>query len=182
MATPPLPTQTPEIWRRIPRWPGYEASDRGQVRSVRRRLTDGRICGGTILAQRKDRYGYWCVSLKRGKRRRTARVHVLVLEAHAGPCPPGMEGCHEGDNKDDNRLIRLRWDTHAANEAEKVQNGRKDERGERNGHARLTEADVREVRDLAGAGVSRRLLASRYEVSLGTIDSIVQRKRWAHVS
>ncbi len=116
MATLPM---APEIWRRIPRWPGYEASDLGRVRSVKRRLTDGRVCGGQILAQRKDRYGYWRVMLHRGKRRRNVPVHVAVLEAHVSLCPPGMEGCHENDDKDDNRLIRLRWDTHAANEAEK---------------------------------------------------------------
>lgn len=109
----------PEIWRRIPRWPGYQASDYGQVRSVKRRLTDGRVCGGTILRQYKDRYGYWYVWLKRGTRVRKVRVHVAVLEAHRGKCPPGMEGCHNDGNKDDNRLCKLRWDTHAANEGDK---------------------------------------------------------------
>jgi hypothetical protein len=116
MAT-PLPA--PETWRRIPRWPGYEASDYGLVRSVRRRLTDGRICGGQILVQRKDRYGYWSVHLRRGKRKRTVRVHVLVLEAHRGPAPTGQEGCHGPGGKDCNWLSNLRWDTHAANEADK---------------------------------------------------------------
>lgn len=112
----------PEVWLRIPRWPGYEASDQGRVRSVRRRLTDGRVCGGQILEQRRDRYGYWYVWLSRGKRRRKVRVHVAVLEAHRGRRPPGMVGCHENDNKDDNRLIKLRWDTDAANRADRIRN------------------------------------------------------------
>lgn len=109
----------PEHWRRIPRWPGYEASDRGRVRSVRRRLTDGRWCAGTVLAQDKDRDGYWRVTLKRGRRQCRMRVGVAVLLAHRGNRPPGMECCHGDGDKDNNWLYNLRWDTHAANEADK---------------------------------------------------------------
>ena len=103
-----------ERWRDIPGLPGYQASTRGRVRSVDRVLSDGRQCGGAVLAQARDADGYWRVKIGG----RPQLVHRLVLLAFAGPCPPGMEGCH-GNGQDDNTPGSLRWDTHAENERDK---------------------------------------------------------------
>jgi hypothetical protein len=43
----------------------------------------------------------------------------MVLFAFVGPCPEGMECCHENDVRDDNRIENLRWDTHANNLAQR---------------------------------------------------------------
>lgn len=53
-------------------------------------------------------------------------------------------------------------------------------RGEPVGGAKLTEADVREIRRRAGAE-SITALSEHYRVSKSTINLIVARKRWAHV-
>lgn len=42
-------------------------------------------------------------------------VHVLVLKAFHGPCPPGMEACHEDRDHQNNAASNLRWDTHQRN-------------------------------------------------------------------
>ena len=55
---------------------------------------------------------------------RQAKVHHLMLDGFVGPRPPGCDGCHWDDNKTDNRLFNLRWDTKSANERDKVRNGR----------------------------------------------------------
>lgn len=52
------------------------------------------------------------------------RVHLLVLEAFVGPCPPGLEGCHTNGDGLDNKLTNLRWDTHAANMQDRLRHGR----------------------------------------------------------
>jgi hypothetical protein len=68
-----------------------------------------------------------------------------------GPCPPGMEACHNNGDPTDNRLCNLRWDTHANNEADKIRHGtyfiRARLKGERNGNSKLTEEEVRLIRE-----------------------------------
>jgi len=55
--------------------------------------------------------------------------------------------------------------------------------GERNGSAVLTEDNVREIRRLyAGQGWTLQSLAERFGVVKGTINFIVRRKTWRHVT
>lgn len=50
-------------------------------------------------------------------------VACLVLEAFVGLCPEGMECCHQDDDRSNNRLENLRWDTHANNVKDGYRNG-----------------------------------------------------------
>ena len=95
-------------------WPGfsrYEASHRGLIRNRAEKT----------LAARADPDGYLRTTLTRDDDERIpVLVHRAVLEAHAGPCPPGMESCHGKGGQLDNRYPEnLRWDTHQANERDK---------------------------------------------------------------
>lgn len=54
-------------------------------------------------------------------------------------------------------------------------------RGEDNPAARLTEAQVREIKWLQARGAGDRFLAQRYGVSAWTIGEIRRGKRWRHV-
>jgi hypothetical protein len=75
---------------------------------------------GKLLKPFPNDKGYLRVHV--GKQR---YVHDLVLEAWVGPRPPGrVHGCHADDNKTNNRLINLSWETAVANERAKVQHGR----------------------------------------------------------
>lgn len=116
-----------ETWRPVVGWEGlYEVSDQGRVRSVERIVQFGaqtRRVKSTVLKPGKTTKGALFVMLSNGKAR-NRRVHQLVLEAFVGPRPPGMEGCHWDDNKENNAVTNLRWDTHSANELDKVRNGR----------------------------------------------------------
>ena len=53
--------------------------------------------------------------------------------------------------------------------------------GSRNVSARLTEEQVKELREQAGRGTGREELAQRYGISKDTVSRIVRRKLWAHV-
>lgn len=115
-----------ERWADIPGAPGYQVSGHGAVRSVDRRLTDGRLAGGVLLTQYRDGKGYWCVTLVVGGKRKTARVHRLVKLAFTGP-PRGRQVRHRRDDKDDNRASTLRYGTQKDNERDKRGlRGRKD--------------------------------------------------------
>lgn len=114
-----------ERWCPVVGWEGlYEVSDFGRMRSLDRTImrSDGRSMTrrGAPLHPTPDSHGYPTMKLPD---RRTYRVHVLVLEAFVGPCPPGMEGCHENDIGADNWLENLRWGTPSENQHDKVRNG-----------------------------------------------------------
>jgi NUMOD4 motif len=107
-------------WLPVPGYEGaYMFSSTGDVYSLARRQRDGRLRGGQLLRQTRDRNGYWRVGLwDADGRHATVRVHDLVALFH-GPKPPGMHVLHRGDDKDLNHRDRLRYGTPAQNEREK---------------------------------------------------------------
>lgn len=112
-----------EIWRPVVGWEDrYEVSCMGRVRSRRR---EGACYGrtGVIHAGKRTAFGHIVVQLRRPGVREEKRVHRLVLEAFFGPCPDGMEGCHNNGNPSDNRLENLRWDTRSENIRDSVRHG-----------------------------------------------------------
>lgn len=106
-------TPTP-AWAPIPGFPLYEVSPDGRVRNASR---------GTLRKIHSDADGYQRVCLNRDGRGFQRYVHRLVLEAFVGPCPQGMEGCHQDGNKRNNVITNLRWDTHEANIIDLVRSG-----------------------------------------------------------
>lgn len=118
-----------ETWKPIPGWEFYEVSDHGSVRSVPRTVATMRgrrmvewNWQSKVIKQR-DHNGYCMVTLSQNSVRRHAFVHVLVLEAFRGPCPDGMECLHDNGQRDDNRLVNLRWGTRSENRHDSVRHG-----------------------------------------------------------
>ena len=110
-----------ERWREIPGYEDrYEVSDIGRVRSMARITisADERVMrfGSRLLSLRADSSDRISVTLRpaRGAPRKHL-VHRLVLLAFKGPCPRGLEGCHNDGNASNNRLLNLRWDTRQSN-------------------------------------------------------------------
>jgi len=117
-----------ESWRPIPGWEGYyEASDRGRIRSLARRVPGRRPAGqavpGRVLKLVPDTHGYLTVTLCRNGTGERGYVHRLVLLAFVGAPLPGLEGCHNDGDCTNNRLGNLRWDTSAANSQDAVLHG-----------------------------------------------------------
>lgn len=118
-------TPSPETWRPIPGWEGaYDASDQGRIRSLDRTIlhrtgAKHRI-RGRILKPATTADGYRDVILGGGKH---GRVHILVLQAHVGLAPAGMEVCHNDGNPANNTLPNLRWDTRSENHRDKRRHG-----------------------------------------------------------
>lgn len=105
-----------EVWRPAPGCVGIEVSNHGRVRN-----RWGRILRGSVTEK-----GYHRVTVRVGGvgEYRSKRVHRLVLEAFAGPCPPGMETRHLNGNPGDNRLANLEWATPAENNRDILRHGR----------------------------------------------------------
>lgn len=178
-----------EEWKPVVEFEGlYEVSNLGKVRSldriVKHKLVGSRIYFGRILKPPlMERYPFVVLS-KRGKRHQKL-VHRLVLEAFVGPCPPGMECCHDPDpNPKNNALANLRWDTRKANAADAVRQGRSS-RGERRAAAKLTDDDVRSIRKeycQQSRTHGSPALAKKYRVSQHTIWQVITGKGWKHVT
>ena len=110
-----------EVWSPVVGYEGlYEVSDAGRVRSLDRQIAhEGRgrrYMRGRVLSQSAMRNGYLKVGLPGGN----ALVHRLVLTAFVGPCPSGMEGCHNDGDRSNNRLDNLRWDSRKENNLDAV--------------------------------------------------------------
>ena len=135
----------------------YSVSSLGRIRST---IT------GKILKPTKNYAGYHVVSLYPDKRQH--RVHVLVLTAFVGPRPsPLHDGCHEKDNKDDNRLCKLRWDTKAGNAAD-----RRPYDGEKNPNAKLNDGQRAEIKRRRLAGEKTIPLAKEFGITPTRVSQI----------
>lgn len=105
-----------EIWKDVLGYEGlYRVSNLGRFRS-----SDGTLRSVT----REPRNGYCRVSVRKDGKKKSLYIHSLVLEAFVGPRPTGMDCCHNNDDKADNRLCNLRWDSRANNLADRKRNGR----------------------------------------------------------
>lgn len=120
--------QQPEEWREIPGYEGfYEASNRGNIRSLPRELTAPRggtyIRAGKVLKPWTLANGYLQVGLYREGKHKARTVHSLVLEAFAGPRPSGAEVCHNDGNKVNNNVDNLRWGSKSENAIDRTLHG-----------------------------------------------------------
>lgn len=168
-----------EVWLPISDYEGlYEVSNRGQVRSLDRRvrcvgngMEATRVARGKLIRLVPTTTGYLRVHLRREGRGRTYNVHQLVLEAFAGPRPQGLVARHGPGGKLDNRWPEnLCWGTQRENAGPDRERDGTAVFGSGSPSAKLTEAAVRECRARYAAGrVSYRLLAEQYAVSTMTI-------------
>lgn len=120
------------------------------------------------------------VSFRRDGRLFPRPIHLLVLETFVGPCPEGMEGCHNDGIPEHNHIGNLRWDTHANNMADRKKHGRNSV-GSKNGSAILDEVSVMQIRKLSQDGMMQKQIAPMFGVSKQCIQTVCARTNWTHV-
>lgn len=171
-----------EIWMDVRGYEGrYKVSNFGRVESQpnKRRRT------ALILKQSAHkRTGHMIVNLtseENGKWKQKCHwVHRLVLEAFEGPCPAGMEGCHNDGNPANNHLENLRWDTDKGNAADRPKHGT-DAIGENNPNAKLCLADIRIIKQRIADGESDEAIAPSFSVTPFAIKNIRNGYNWRNV-
>ena len=114
-------------FRQIDGFPAYRISRDGEIQSCWSRGSPKRMTDDwhPLKPIRGDHY--LIVNLSDGVRKHTKLIHRLVLAAFVGPCPPGLVCCHNDGDPTNNHVDNLRWDTYAANEADKVRHGTRPE-------------------------------------------------------
>lgn len=121
-----------EEWRAVVGYEGYyEVSNRGRLRSLDRvvKYKNGieRRYKGKILKLGKHKFGYLKVELHKDGKISHTNIHRLMLESFTGPCPDGMEACHNDGNPTNNTIENLRWGTRSENRQDAVKHGTQSE-------------------------------------------------------
>jgi predicted XRE-type DNA-binding protein len=162
------------IWR-LARWTGG-----GQVSGLiymRKRRAERSTAGPN---------SYLRVMFKDGERRRKVSAHRIVwMIANRRPIPEGMEINHLDGAKRNNRPSNLEVVSHRQNAQHchtMLSPKKKDQRGEKNSSAVLTDQLVIEMRAIWDArAMTQREIAIRFGVKQQTVQNAVNRKTWKHL-
>lgn len=173
-----------ESWRAIPGTDGgYEVSNLGRVRSWR-------VLGHTVAYRRavplvlkpfwvgrKALTQYQAVYCGLG---RSTKIHTLVASQFIGPRPVGLVINHIDGDRTNNAASNLEYVTNRDNCLHARRLGLQPiMRGVNVGTSRLTDDDVRAIRNSTEKGV---VLAVRYGVTGTQISNIRLRRQWQHVA
>lgn len=110
--------------------------------------------------------------LYRGK---VQQAHRVAWEMVHGPIPDGLFVLHHCDNPPCVNPDHLFVGTHSDNMVDAVRKGR-------HARAKVTEADVRDIRTARASGEGVRALARRYRVDPKTIRDLLGHENWKHVA
>ncbi len=177
---------TYEEWRPVPfpMFSHYEVSSLGRIRRTTAsvRWPAGHILSGTTLPT-----GYRQVLLSGATRSDQHTYHIarLVTEAFLGPRPAGRQRNHKNGDKSDNSVENLEYISPSQNVRHALALGLKtlpDNRGSRNGSAKLSEEDIPEIlRLLQDPDASRSTIAKTYGVKNSAIGAIERGTAWKHI-
>jgi hypothetical protein len=128
----------------------------------------------------KNSYGYGILRTARLGRPRGA--HRFSWELHNGAIPDGLQVLHRCDVRNCVNPAHLFLGNNQDNTADKVAKGRQSAlRGEKQVFARLTEAQVRQIRELHGNGLSNGAIGEKFGVGSEAISKVIRGVNWKHV-
>lgn len=165
---PPLPVFETEEIRYCPNRIGYAVTDHARVFSCRKFRGES----WSPLKIRDNRTGYPFVTVRADGAKRQVLVAKLVAEAFIGPCPSGMELCHNDGDKHNSLPCNLRWDTHQENINDSLRHGTHSSI-QRHLNAKLSADDARAIRQL-GENMKLRDIAGMYGVGIALISSVLR--------
>lgn len=155
--------------KKIPGYNGYHITKTGEVWSTKYNKL-------TKRSPRLTKGGYSQLILFKFGKLKNEIISRLVLLTFVGPCPKGMECCHNDGNNKNNNLSNLRWDTPKNNHADRKKHGTIIY-GENNPKAKLNEFQIRIIRKYPkyiGSGIH---LSEFFEVHPAHISRIRNKKR-----
>jgi hypothetical protein len=116
--------------------------------------------------------------------KKVVAAHRVAYELQVGPIPPGLWVLHKCDNPPCVRGDHLYAGTAQQNHDDMIARGRNvtvSQRGEANGRAMLSAAEIVEIRNLFAGGATPKELEDKFVVSSQYIGKIVTGKAWKHL-
>jgi hypothetical protein len=120
-----------------------------------------------------DSHGYGRISVAGMSR----LAHRVIYELWSGESVEGQLVCHTCDERRCCNPAHLYLGTPASNMRDMVERGR----DRRRGRAKLTDTQVREIRQMAETGHTQREIATWFGVTQPAIGSILRGETWRHV-
>lgn len=167
-----------EEWKNIPGYPGYQASNLGNIRSFWFYGNTNTLSETPHLMHpsSEPKHGYLIVNMKNAEGKRGTRlIHRLVLMAFRGNSK--QYALHKNDNPKDNTIDNLYWGSQKQNVDDQKRNG-KFLYGEKCPWSKLTKKDIIDIKEYSRTGFTHSELAKAYEVSRSLITMIINNKRW----
>jgi len=157
--------------RPIPEWPEYGASRDGRIWSYRNQIW---------RVPRRGNFGYLRVNLSVDGKVKTLKVTRLVASAWL-PNPHNFRVVnHKDSNPSNDHVDNLEWCTDLHNVLHCLYEGN-GKIGQEHPRAKLTEADVVQIRTQYAAGVLQRELGRQYGIRQNSVSQIVLRRLWKHI-
>lgn len=167
-------------WKTCEEFPAFEVSEYGDVR----RSKTGTRMRGYIDA---DGYPTYRLRNKDGRRVHISAHRLVALTFIGKPPIEGMEVAHGDGSRLHCHPQNLRWDTSLGNQRDRAEHGTAP-RGTSNGRAKISEAQVHEIRakyrEIKRPGSGRKVgeLDEAYGLNRSTILDIAMGRSWSHVS
>ena len=162
-----------EKFKQIKDYENYLISNEGRVFSYYTKK---------FLKPGKGSHGYLTVNLYKNDGGKSHSIHRLVANAFI-PNVLGKRTINHMDGiKTNNFSTNLEWNTQKENNHHAYDTGLKDNKGIKNGRAKLSENQVLEIRKLYKAGeYTKTALGKMFGVSDVHIGSIIRRELWNHI-
>lgn len=162
-----------EIWKEIPNFSRYEASNFGRIRSINYK-NSGAI---KIINPSVGRSGYLqSMFLCDDGKYYTIKIHKLITLSFLGERSNKNEVNHINGNKSDNRIENLEYVSHSANCQHSFDTGlQKAKRGILNGRAKLTQEQVDYARKVKRESTNRYWGRKEIALQLGITEKHLQR-------
>ena len=155
-------------WKQHPIYTDYYFSRFGIAASMKKgRLL---VLKGTVCGQ----LGYRAICVS-GKKK--VYIHRVVCELFNGPPLPGQQCRHLDGNRNNNFAQNLKWGTAFENNQDKIAHGTNGQ-GEKNPMAKLSIAQVEQIRNRVANGESQISMCNIFNVSPMTISRAVRKESW----
>lgn len=176
-----------EIWKPVV---GYEENYEVSNKTIIRRTKESsqkRYKKGHILKPWICRKGYFYVRLYKSSGSKNIAVARIMAMAFIGMPQKGQEVNHKDGIKLNNEPENLEWITHKENQQHMsrvlgYKPPKLDTRGQKNGHAKLTENLVRKIKKLLQEKrLSQGEIGKIFNIKQATVSNIKTGKLWSHI-
>lgn len=176
-----------ELWKPIEGFPGYEISNMGLIKSLKRIIerNNGKSLPlpERLLKPTIHKDGYHLIHLRRENKTCPKLISIIVIQHFGKPKPSTKHECnHKDGDKSNNWDNNLEWMTPQENVQHAHATGLIQIKGENHPGSKLTEKEVKKIRSLYATGKYTYIKISKiFGISPINIGNIIRNETWRHI-